>query len=410
MRRPTGLLLGVVLLAACLLAAGPGGAPARAAAPGVEDALVRSLAGAGLSLDRTAAVAVDLRTGETLFEHRADAPMIPASNEKLAVTFAALRLLGPSFRFHTDVVGLGDRRGPVWDGDLVLVGDGDPTLGTDAVRRLVGVLRGRGIRTVTGDVIGDETLFDRRRDAPGWKPSFLGLESGPLSALVLDRGRSWPGPPLAPGLAAARALHAALEAAHVDVLGTPRLGTVPEGGTGDPLARVASAPLADLVARANTDSDNFVAEMLLKRLGALEAQPGTTGAGAALVLRTLAEAGVPTGGLRIADGSGLSRLDRMTPRALVAILREGLRDPRFGAAFRRSLAVAGRSGTLEHRLATLHGRVRGKTGTTSVACSLTAIVSSRIAFSVIANGAALSSWAARAAQDRFAALLARLPR
>ncbi|MBM3678827.1 MAG: D-alanyl-D-alanine carboxypeptidase/D-alanyl-D-alanine-endopeptidase, partial [Actinobacteria bacterium] len=341
---------------------------------------------------------------EPLFSHRPDVPFIPASNEKLAVTFAALALLGPEFRFRTDVIDVGRRQGPAWVGDLFLRGTGDPTFVTRGLERLVAVLRGRGIREVTGRVFGDESLFDDVRDAPGWKPSFLGDESPPLSALVLDRGRGWPA--FTPPKLAARALERELEGAGIAVEGVAGVRAAPvEAGT--ILASVESDRLAEIVALANTESDNFVAEMLLKHLGTIGGDPGSTAGGARVVRRTLSEAGVPLTGVRLVDGSGLSRLNRLTPRALVEILRAGVRSPAFGAAFRRSLAVAGRTGTLERRLRGLHGAVRGKTGTTSLACTISGTIRSRIAFAVLENGNPVPTTAARAAQDRFALVLDR---
>ena len=122
----------------------------------------------------------------------------------------------------------------------------------------------------------------------------------------------------------------------------------------------------------NADSDNFVAEMVLKELGATFAERGSTASGARVVRATLADAGVPLAGVRIADGSGLSRFDRSTVRALADILRAGAADPSIGDVFVSSLAVAGVSGTLKARLdmRPTRGRVHAKTGTTNRASAL----------------------------------------
>ena len=72
-----------------------------------------------------------VQSGAVVFDENSGASLRPASAEKLAVSFAALRILGPGYRFRTEVVGSGALQGRVWDGDLVLVGYGDPTL-TDA--------------------------------------------------------------------------------------------------------------------------------------------------------------------------------------------------------------------------------------------------------------------------------------
>ncbi|MEX2613776.1 MAG: D-alanyl-D-alanine carboxypeptidase, partial [Gaiellaceae bacterium] len=164
-----------------------------------------------------------------------------------------------------------------------------------------------------------------------------------------------------------------------------------------------------IVREMNRESDNFVAEMLLKELGASMARRGSTVAGARVVREELVAAGVPVAGVLIADGSGLSRLDRLTARALVAILRIGAADPAMRDAFVTSLAVAGVSGTLKRRLdrRSTRGRVIAKTGTTSVASALAGFVRRRYVFAIVQNGSPVPYWSAREAQDRFVRVLAR---
>jgi D-alanyl-D-alanine carboxypeptidase/D-alanyl-D-alanine-endopeptidase (penicillin-binding protein 4) len=127
------------------------------------------------------------------------------------------------------------------------------------------------------------------------------------------------------------------------------------------------------------------------------------------VRTTLRDAAIPLGGVRIADGSGLSHYDRSTVTALADIVRAGASDPRIGRVFLRSLAVAGVSGTLRDRLATqpTRGRVRAKTGTTNRASALAGLVGDRYVFAILHNGRPVPYWTARAAQDRFVQLLAR---
>jgi D-alanyl-D-alanine carboxypeptidase len=119
-------------------------------------------------------------------------------------------------------------------------------------------------------------------------------------------------------------------------------------------------------------------------------------------------AGIPTAGVRIVDGSGLSSDDRLTAGALVGILHAFTTDPGLHKELLRALPVAGVSGTLRNRMRTpaLLGHVAAKTGTTSIASSLSGYVNGHIAFAVIQNGNPLSYWWAREAQDRFAKVLA----
>ena len=162
--------------------------------------LARALSSPGLNLCRTSALAIDIRSGRVVFAHRAAVALAPASNEKLAVAYAALVRLGPGYRFRTEVLGAGRLEDATWRGDLVLRGLGDPTLTRADLVSLAAQVKASGIRRVTGRVLGDETWFDLLRAAPGWAPSFLGDESPPLSAPWSTAGaagrlcprRSWP--------------------------------------------------------------------------------------------------------------------------------------------------------------------------------------------------------------------------
>jgi D-alanyl-D-alanine carboxypeptidase/D-alanyl-D-alanine-endopeptidase (penicillin-binding protein 4) len=359
-----------------------------------------------VELARTGALAVDLRTGLIVYARNRSLALIPASNQKLPVAFAALSLLGPTFRFHTEVVGSGSLVGDVWHGDLWLQGFGDPTLQQSDLDALASEVATWGIRRVDGAVIGDESWFDARRVAPGWNPSFYIGESPPLSALVVARGRYRGRTSGNPPLAAASLFRQALEAKGIQVSARSRAGVLTTAGL--PLAQDTSAPLAQIVRFMGRESDNFTAEVLVKQLGALYADRGTTAAGARVMRDALEAAGVPLDGVRLVDGSGLSRLDRLTPSALVALLQAGLADPDLRDAFLGSLAVAGVDGTLEDRLRRrpARGRVIAKTGTTSAASALSGFVRDRYVFAIVQNGGPISTYWARRAQDRFATALA----
>jgi PBP4 family serine-type D-alanyl-D-alanine carboxypeptidase len=208
-----------------------------------------------------------------------------------------------------------------------------------------------------------------------------------------------------PALAAARAFRKALATEGIRTAPGARTGT---GGTAKVLAEVRSPPLSRLVAAMNRESDNFIAEMLLKEVGAQVRGRGTTAAGAVAVRRVLSERGVPLAGVRLVDGSGLSTLDRLTARALAALLISAWSDPAVRPAFVRSLPVAGVNGTLEDRMERppARGNVRAKTGTTREASALSGYVRSRYVFAILQNGSPIPWWYARRGQDRFAQLLA----
>ena len=152
----------------------PHGAPgARRRAASLQSSLERALRVPHVSLAATGAVALDLSTGATVYSRNATLPLIPASNEKLAVTYAALTALGPGFTIETDVLGDGQALGATWHGDLVLKGYGDPTLSSADLTALARQVRADGITRVTGRVLGDESWFDARRTARGWKAAVL---------------------------------------------------------------------------------------------------------------------------------------------------------------------------------------------------------------------------------------------
>ena len=349
---------------------------------------------AGFDGRGTGALAVDLDTGKAVYAHNASSSLLPASNEKLAITYAALVALGPSFHMRTEVLGQGHLRdGVVWVGDLVLRGYGDPFLDEEALTGLARDLRAFGIRRVTGRLIADETYFDRRRGGPGWKPWFVTGESRPLSALG----------PAGAGVAAA-VFRKALKRAGVRVQGSTRV--LHAGGW--PLAVRYSVPLEEILRRMDVESDNYLAEMVLKQIGAVVARVGSTGVGASVVRAILAERKVPLAGVRVADGSGLSSLDRLTPKALVTILQRIWADRDLRSVVLHLLPVSGRDGTLRDRMrrAPARGNVRAKTGTLDNASALSGFVRDRYAFSILVNGSGLSPYAARAAQDRFATVLA----
>ena len=391
-----------VSLAAIVLALAVGATTTASAANGLGPRLTTSLVGPSLSLGKTAALAVDVATGETIYEHNSDVPFAPASNEKLPVSYAALVRLGPGYRFHTEVYGTGSRAGATWNGNLVLKGFGDPTLGSADIERLAATIRGRGIRTVTGRVLGDESFYDRKRAAAGWKPGFLGGETPPLSALIVDDARGWPA--LSPPLLAARALRDALERRGVAVVGRHGLGVAP--ATATTLASDTSEPLS----RARAPDEPRERQLL--RGDAPQATRCRGGRGRDVGRRQQDRDRHHEGG----RDTRVGRQDRRRIRALEPRSAHGdharrrspsrATDPTIARPFLASLAVSGSSGTLSTRLPSLRGKVKGKTGTTNLACTLSGVIQRRIVFAVLENGNPVSSWSARAAQDRFVTILA----
>jgi D-alanyl-D-alanine carboxypeptidase/D-alanyl-D-alanine-endopeptidase (penicillin-binding protein 4) len=397
--------LAAVLACAAALAFTTTGATGSASSKPLTERLAQALAVPHVPAAHSAAAALDLSTGAVVFGRNAGLSLVPASNEKLPITYAALETLGPDFRIATDVLGQGALVGTTWRGSRALQGHGDPTLDDADLARLAKQVRAAGIRKVAGSVLGDESYFDSLRTAPGWKPSFYITQSEPLSALTVDRTWFHTHHSGAPAAAAAALFKDALRRQGVAVTGRALRGVASPDAEG--LAEVLSPPLGQIVRFMDSESDNFTAELLLKQIGAANGA-GTTAAGASQVRATLAEARIPLAGVRIVDGSGLSSLDRLTARAIVGILQAAWEDPSIKQSFVSALAVAGRTGTLKDRMrrSPARGVVLAKTGTTSIASALSGFVRGRYVFSVLQNGRPVSYTWARRAQDRFATVLA----
>jgi D-alanyl-D-alanine carboxypeptidase/D-alanyl-D-alanine-endopeptidase (penicillin-binding protein 4) len=364
---------------------------------------------------------------------RPDAPLTPASTQKILVATAALAVLGPDFRFETKVVAdARPRDGAV--GTLWLVGAGDPTLATPEYAQwlkdrpryqlrqatplaaLADQLPAAGVRTVTGGVVGDDSRYDRARTVPTWKPAYITEnEVGPLGALLVNDGFTVFDPPPEhraddPAAHAAGELTRLLQAIAVSVGSPAGSGVAPTADGSITLATVRSAPLSDIVAGMLRESDNTAAELLTRELGVVRAHDGSTAAGTRVVADVLAGAKLPTAGLRLGDGSGLE----VTNQATCGLLAAALRLPDRGGAPRLEplLAVAGRSGTLALRLADtpLDGKLRAKTGSLDGVSGLAGFLDGRrkLSFAFLANGN-LSDAAGRLLEDRLVALLAAYP-
>ncbi len=401
-RRP----LALASLLAAVLALG-----STAAAAPLPGATVRGLRGLMAAEMRQAgpqagALVVDLTNGATIYSLRANTPREPASVEKLYTTATALARFGPDTRLRTEVVGAGtaDAAG-TWHGDLYLKGGGDPTFGAAATPGLADALiQAAGILKVDGSVLGDESLFDGLRGDPATGYAYDSDLGGQLSALAFDRGR-FGGLP-SPAAFAASQLAAAIRTAGVPVTGRSGAGHAPAAAR--VLAGVGSPPVRTLVALTDLPSDNYFAEMLLKGLGARFGPAGTTTAGAAVVRAWLAPLGIAP---QIVDGSGLSRSDRTSPRQVVDLLRALRPDGAgplgaVGAALLSDLPVAGRTGTLIHRMrrTPAAGRCTAKTGTLVGVSTLAGVCDGRFAFAFLMN--AITDAKAHALQDRMTIALA----
>ena len=357
-----------------------------------------------------------------LFSWASKTPRILASNSKLFTTSAALHRFGTDDRLETRLYA--KPRSAVHRhairGNLVIVGDGDPALASRGFARrndlpltpigaLANKLRKEGIKRVLGKVEADDTVFDRKRGVPTTGVDASG-ELPPLSGLSYDSGYDGSHYAQSPELAAARALKAKLRQGGIRVKGGIGHGHLSEHALGRrPLAKVRSPEVSALVTATNRPSNNFYAEMLLKRLGAGSRATGTTGRGARLAERFSAKLGASA---RMENGSGLSRDNRASPKSVGQLLRAMSRRPEY-LAFRKSLPVAGHQGTLAHRMrgSAADGECRAKTGTINSVSALSGYCHAGhglVAFSILMNSVDVSL--AQDAQDEMTAMIARYRR
>lgn len=297
--------------------------------------------------------------------------LIPASNMKIATASVALDVLPAETRFTTKVVATVDKG--VVAGDLRLVGGGDPLLVSREylpteknptteptfLDDLADKVKAAGVVTVNGSVLGDESYLDDDRYLNDWSSGIRGAEAGPLGALMVNDGVVV-GEPIKrdnPAVAAAAEFTRLLRAKGVTVVGDPAEA---EGSSeGVEVATIASAPVAAVVGEMLTNSDNNTAEILTRHIGLAKSLQPTSIAGIAVIKATLASWGID--GITVADGSGLSRNNRMTCASLVDLLE---RAP-IGGTLKKGLAVAGKTGTLRDVFVDTPaaGKLLGKTGT-----------------------------------------------
>ncbi len=455
-------------------------------ATGLRDHLASLLDGATRS-GQWGVMVISLSRGDTLFSRNADALLLPASTMKLYTSAIALERFGPAHQFRTEVLRSGAMDdGGVVRGDLILKGNGDPSLvprysdwsiGARPLDSLADLVARAGIKRVTGDIIGDASAFDGERVPAGWRTRYLQASyaarvsalsynenlahitvrpsprgaqvafAQPVSGLTLrstvtirpdSRSASirvwqdtltqqykvsgWIGSRSVvrtyqvvveqPEQYVAAAFRAALESRGITVQGRVRGGEAAEGA--QRVTAWASPPLAQLVAKMNGESNNHFAELLFRNASRVDGAVGSAHI-ANESLRTFLtdRVGVDAGAVYAADGSGLSTLDRVTPRSMVLLLGYTAAAP-WGQVLRASLPVAGRTETLRSRMryTPAQGNLRAKTGTTGEVTSLGGYVTAKdgeeLAFSIIYNGREL--WRARAAIDAMGVTLASFSR
>jgi len=296
--------------------------------------------------------------GHFLYRHQASEPRLPASNEKLLLSMALFDRLGPSLQVPTLVSAEAEPDADgVIDGNLWILGRGDPEVDRATVANLARGVRAAGVTQILGRVKGSTGYFARDWWAVGWKRSFRADEV-PFPTALTFLGNTGPGGGHIsdPERRAAVALTSRLRDMGIRVSGTPGAARPPNGLV--PVTSVDSAVLKDIVRRMDVDSLNFYAEVLGKLLARLTTgAPATIAHGATAISAYEHDQGVDN--MEHHDSSGLSYANRVRTNSIVRLLWAADGKP-WGPALRLALPRGGQ-GTLEDRL---HGvKVRAKTGT-----------------------------------------------
>ncbi|QLQ38319.1 D-alanyl-D-alanine carboxypeptidase/D-alanyl-D-alanine endopeptidase [Micromonospora robiginosa] len=407
----------------------PSGAGIRAAL----DPLVRA---AALG-DRVHVSVADVTTGQALYGSGPDTPTVPASVTKLATAVAVLSARGPAHRIPTRAVAGAN------PGEVVLVGGGDPTLAVDRKNAFYpGAARlddlAAQVRTALGGtaptkVIVDSSLFSGPVFEPGWDADIpTGGFGAAITALMTDGARTDPArarrtaeetnhaadrvpdPDLTAGRQFAKLLGLGGSAAKVTRGTAPAAGAA--GGPGAELGKVESLPVIRQVDIMISDSDNVIAEAMARQVALAKGKPGSFVGGAAATDEVLGGLGLPAGEISLADGSGLSRTNRISPSLLTDLitLAGNGSHPELAAIF-GGLPVGGWSGTLDERYRadatrTGAGVVRAKTGTLSgvnaIAGTVTTADGRLLTFAVLTDRTQGSLDETRQALDRITSALA----
>jgi serine-type D-Ala-D-Ala carboxypeptidase/endopeptidase (penicillin-binding protein 4) len=357
---------------------------------------------------------VSIDDGTILYERNSNKLFHPASNLKLLTTATAIHLLPSGFLFSTSLSTDGKISDNVLHGNLYVHGHGDPLLNTADLDTLAQRLLQKGIKSITGRLIGNINYFDTLAWGRGWmwddepqadepfltplsvngnavllhitagskEHDSLSFSLEPQTSIVSVKnngittedtsiekvhanrphqtntitieGGIPPGETYDLGVSVPNPAHSFLRLfkERLEFAGIQIKGSPTIGYSGGKnIITSFSHPLDSVIFRANRMSDNLAAELLLKTLAAENnTVPGTASDGIKLVMRYLHSVGIDTSMIMIADGSGVSWYNAATPNAMVRLLRYEALRQKTFSRFYSSLAIAGKEGTLRNRM------------------------------------------------------------
>jgi len=354
-----------------------------------------------------------LKTGKVLYRRNSEKLFVPASTNKIITGAAALETLGPKFKFNTQVYvdpPLG-ADGTV-NGNLYIKGFGDPSLVVEETWLLAHQIHGHGVRSIAGDVVGDDSFFEATTFYESWGFKSPRSYAAPMGALSFNWNtlQAYVAPGLSAGAPAhvtlnpegdyfqlenhvktcgacrtsvrlrikdrraivtgkigieaepqtafasisaplphaVNAIKALLKKEGVEILGVPRAGIVPE--TARLLFIHESRDLSLIIRYLYRFSNNFTAEQIQKTMGAqIFGGQATREKGCDATLDYMKKIGAFQPGIVIEDGSGLSRENRQSPESLVKVLTHVAETPEIFPEFLEAMAIGGVDGTIQYR-------------------------------------------------------------
>ena len=348
---------------------------------------------------------VGVETGEVIYEKNPLKLHHPASTTKLFTAATALAKLGADYRFETALYVDSEADTQVV-GDIYFKGRADPVLQPQDIVKLVDTLLETGVESIEGDLVVDATYLDTVREGPGWMWDDRPLR---ISALSIRQIEPEPGT-RSRALACGYLLKNELMEKGIEVMGDVVPGTVPLDAR--TVAKHLSPPLADIIKSMNKPSDNWIAELLFKAIGAeVMGEPGTWQKGRDTVNEFLEEITGKPPAHRFVDGSGLSRYNLLNAELLTQLLIYMYQNFELMPEYLASLPIAGVDGTLMNRMQGVSPEnvLRAKTGTLSGVSALAGYTTTAdgevVAFGILISHYVGSAAPARDIQDQIGGYL-----
>lgn len=335
----------------------------------------------------------DLAGDSAFYFHNHRQRMRPASTMKLLTSITALDLYGGNHPFTTELRSRGQQVGRTLMGDLVCVGGMDPAFDSGDLKVMVDRVRSAGIDTICGRVVADVSMKDELLLGEGW----CWDDDNPcLSALLVGRKDNF-------------AERLARELVSVGIVIKDTTVALPDKPEIATIARV-SHSFHQILTRMMKQSDNLYAESMFYHIALATARPATQKNARSAVRRLIQKLGYDPANYYVADGSGLSLYNYVSPELMTSLLRYAWRSDRIREHLVPSLPVAGVDGTLKERMtkSAAYRNVKAKTGTltgiSSLAGYLTAGNGHQFAFCIINQGI-VKAKSGKAFQDKVCTLL-----